>query len=567
MSTVTFMSKDNMVTCINIFCTFMQDKYSVTFKDEEVSELKRTMFKVMSGVNESADIQGRDLHDLNIIVLSKIKDIYTSSMNRHKPNIRNLDRERDVYGNRDITVNELIPKRDPYTRRLVSDDVDKKLDDVMVKVKDERDSLFKKDVPDITRLGGQITESAESADEFIQKLRFLEEERSVVEKSMQLVKPVFEEKNGDPKSIYDKDMFKTENQKVAKNDSMTSRQDLIIPVPGSKDAGGRTSAGTSSGGSSKQYSDLKHYISINSIDRDWVGDVKRYSYSVAFNGKDITGNYKNIKSIRVGKVIIPDDICESMNILNLPNKSKFNYDFSFSYPFLILRIDEFNDVYDGTNDSVRKSFCKLIYCKSHKTRNGRGYIVLEPFQKEKKVFHPSPLSSLNRLTISILKPDGFLVNTSADSYKLFKLDYDPYNPHFFQIVTDVFFDKNEFYVGDVILIKNFVITSETRPIEAKILTDYINKQDGHEVYQIGTTNNNGYWRSFYIKAIGLFDKVNGKFDTDMAVVACLNAYNDTINYNTYVGHNGNILNTSLQNTIGLTLETITSTSHIDTMLI
>jgi hypothetical protein len=289
---------------------------------------------------------------------------------------------------------------------------------------------------------------------------------------------------------------------------------------------------------------------------------------VTFNGDDVTGNYKNIRSIEVGKVIIPEEISENINILNAPNKTQFNYEFSFSYPYLILRIDEFNDVYDGTNDNVRKSFCKLVYHKSYKAPNGRGYVILKPLQNEKKYFYPSPLSTLSRMSISLLKPNGYLLNDSTDSYKIFKVDYDRFNPHYYHIVTDVFFDKNEFYVGDVVLIKGFSIESETYPVNAVTLNEYINRPEGHEVLQIGSTNDNGFWRSFYIKAIGTFDRINGKFDADANVVSALNEYNDTINYNTFTGSNGSILNTSLQNTIGMSVDVLMNdVSHIETMLV
>jgi hypothetical protein len=588
------MSKENMKTCMGIFCTFMEDKHNFVIKGDEITELKKIMFSIMNSINDSPDSSGSSIHEMNMIVLSKTKDIYISNMSKHKPNIKSLDREREIYGNRDVSINELIPKRDPYIRKQGEDINPTQTDNkstMLNKLVDERESLFQREIPDITKLGRQIKESAEHADDFMKRLKYFEEERGAIDIKFSTSTPPPEpkatrfdvdkeihERNNvdaqDPKVLYkfdDSDMFKTHNRPVD-DDIMTSRQQLLIPLPSAKGTG--TGAGTGepgtpgAAGEASRYHNIQKYISINSIDREWVNDIKRYSYSVTFNSDNINGSYKNIRSIEVGKVIIPEEISETINILNLPNKTQFNYEFSFSYPYLILRIEEFNDVYDGTNDNVRKSFCKLVYHRSYKAPNGRGYVILKPLQKEKKYFYPSPLSLLNRLTISVLKPNGFLLNDSNDSYKLFKLDYDPFNPNFFQVVTDVFFDKNEFYVGDVILVKNFIINSTAQPVQAKRLTDYINKPDGHEILQIGSTNNNGFWRSFYIKAIGTFDKINGKFDTDTDIVNCLNTYNDTINYNTYTGFNGNILNTSLQNTIGMSIDTlVNSTSHIDTMLV
>lgn len=575
----TFMSKDNMRVIIGIFTKYMEDTQNFVFQSEDLGELKQNIFKFMNITNDKS--KSKSIHEKNLEVLSVTKEFYVAKITKHKPNIKNLERETDVYGNRKITVNELIPQRDPYLRKPISE---------LDKFISERDDMFTKTVPDITRLGQQTAEPAENADEFMRKLKDLENDRTMVDQALlQQMQRMDVEKqfrvnntidNQDPKKLYtitDEEVFKSESMELL-NDSqkpsgnmkkkkstdrsnddidkfINTRQSLLIPSPQS-----------SSSSSAKML--LHKYISINSFDREWNSNVLRYNYSVTFNGEGINGNYKNIRNMEIGKVIIPEEISENVNILNYSNKTQFNYEFSFSYPYLILRIDEFNDVYDGTNDNIRKSFCKLLYHRHYKAPNGRGYVILKPFQKEKKSFYPSPLSSLNRLTISILKPNGFLLNNSADSYKIFKVDYDAFNPHFYTIVTDVFFDKNEFYVGDVVVIKNFTLTSNTYGIQAKNLIDYINRPEGHEITQIGNTNNNGFYRSFYISAIGSFDKVLGKFDVDLNCVECLNEYNNTINYNTFTGTNGSILNYSLQNTIGMSLDVLVNdVSNIEPALV
>jgi hypothetical protein len=528
----------------------MEDTQNFIFQSEDLGELKQNIFKFMSITNDKSS--SKSIHDKNLEVLSVTKEFYIAKITKHKPNIKNLDREKDVYGNRKITVNELIPQRDPYLRKPISE---------LDKFINERDELFTKSVPDITRLGQQTTEPAENADEFIKKLKDLENDRTMIDQALlQQMQRMDVEKqfrvnntidNQDPKKLYtisDEEVFKSESD-IDK--FVNTRQSLLIPPNPQSNL---SIISNTSNQNSKMM--IHKYISINSFDRDWNSNVLRYNYAVAFNGDGINGNYKNIRNIEIGKVIIPEEISENVNILNYSNKTQFNYEFSFSFPYLILRIDEFNDVYDGTNDNIRKSFCKLLYHRHYKAPNGRGYVILKPFQKEKKTFYPSPLSSLNRLTISILKPNGFLLNNSSDSYKIFKVDYDAFNPHFYTIVTDVFFDKNEFYVGDMVVFKNFNITSNTYNIQAKTITDFINRPEGHEITQIGSTNNNGFYRSFYISAIGTFDKVLGKFDVDMNCVECINEYNNTINYNTFNGTNGSILNYSLQNTIGMSLDVL-----------
>jgi hypothetical protein len=149
-----------------------------------------------------------------------------------------------------------------------------------------------------------------------------------------------------------------------------------------------------------------------------------------------------------------------------------------------------------------------------------------------------------------------LLNESADQYKIFKIYYKPYNPQYYEVVTDVFYDKNEFFVGDVVKFKGFDITNTVNTMPAKHVTDFINRAEGHEIMQIGDANQNGFYRSFMIMALGSFDRQEGKYDTDMAAVDDLTVYNDTIDYNTFTGNNGYILNTSLQNTIGMSLDVL-----------
>ena len=89
--------------------------------------------------------------------------------------------------------------------------------------------------------------------------------------------------------------------------------------------------------------------------------------------------------------------------------------------------------------------------------NGRGYVILQPTQNETKMCEQQNLASLQRLTFSVLKPNGTLYSNSIDDYNVWKIDYQCYNTMYLQVVLDKFFDKNEFFIGDTIVIKNFSI--------------------------------------------------------------------------------------------------------------
>ena len=551
--TKTFMSKDNIKVIIGIFSTYMEESHNVKV---ESMDLKKMIFSLMNTVTELTPPGAKSIHQMNLEVLTMAKGHYMMNQ-KTKPNVLNLSRDTDVFGKRQVSFNELIPAGNPYQRKATADENNSPLDKL---IEEREGSSYKKVIPDITQLGRQIKETAENTDDFLKKLKQLEDER--VDQERNAVDKEFREKNSidmvDPKAMFEQQQQQLPRPPtISMDDVLVTRQDFLIPdMAKSGGMGGGVGMGGGGGGGSGSMSGgkvvIQKYLSINSMDREWDRNTFRYNYSVTFNGSGggFNGNYKNIRSIEVGKVVIPEEIMEYKNILNYPNKTQFNHEFSFSYPYLILRIDEFNDVYDGTNDDIRKSFCKLAYHRSYKAPNGRGYVILKPFQKEKKYFYPTPLSNLSRFTLSILKPNGFLLNDSADSYKVFKVYYSPFNPHFYEVVTDVFFDKNEFFVGDVVKFKDFSI------ISSKTVSDFLNRAEGHEIMQIGATNENGYYRSFLIMAIGEFNRQQGKFDTDMAAVTSLNSYNDTIDYTTFTGFNGYILNTSLQNTIGMSLDVL-----------
>lgn len=584
-----FFTKDNMQLIVNIFSDYMKDKHNMIFTAaEEMDRLKKSVFAIMTEVSQNAP-KSSTIHELNMTVLSAVKNLYLRNQanttdapakKEMKPNVKNLDRERDIYGNREVTINEMIPRGNPYSKKNVPS-----MEEIMNLRED------KKEVPDITKLGKPITETAEGSEQFMKRLQMLESERTSVETTFrQTFQPpnisqnlermfmdmetIQDPEKRDPKQMYttldeqqstlltQTSLLGLENatqQRGGDDKIETSRAELLIP----RNGGGGGMGGSSTGGSGGRNVELQKYISINSFDREWTSSHLRYQYGVSM-GNNFQNDYRNIKSIEVGKVIIPEEIVENVNILNYPNKTNFNYEFSFSYPYLILKIDEFSDVYDGTNDTVRKGFCKLVYHRSYKAPNGRGYIVLKPLQKEKKTFI-SPLSALNRLSLSLLKPNGQLLNQSSDNYKIFKVDYEPFNPLYFNIVTDMFYDKNEFFVGDVVVFKGYTVPTDTpgiSPPDVKQLMDFINRPEGHEIVQIGTTNDNGFYRSFYIYAPGSFNKQIGKYEVVDTMISCLNTYNNTINYAATTATNGSILNFSLQNTIGMSIDVLVGDSSM-----
>lgn len=175
------------------------------------------------------------------------------------------------------------------------------------------------------------------------------------------------------------------------------------------------------------YKENEHNLFVYSADRDWVNNTaeNRYNFSLNFdpaNNRPGFGyspatniKFKNITRIEFVKAIMPT---ESYDILSTYNSTDLNVNI-FSFPYLQVRIPELNTNGHGTNDGLNNAFGVIsydAYWTSDSNAKNRGYTRMIPkFLKCQKVFYPTPLSTLQKLTFEIQRPDGTLVSTSSDT--------------------------------------------------------------------------------------------------------------------------------------------------------
>lgn len=180
------------------------------------------------------------------------------------------------------------------------------------------------------------------------------------------------------------------------------------------------------------YKENEYNLFIYSADRDWVNTTaeNRYNFSVNFDpannrpgfGLSPAANikFKNITRIELVKVIMPTEACETLTTKT--SSTAYETDFSinaFSYPYLQVRVDELNTNGYGTNDGLNNAFGVIsydAYWASDSALKNRGWTRMIPkFLKCQKVYTPTPLATLNKLTIQIQKPDGSVFCSSADA--------------------------------------------------------------------------------------------------------------------------------------------------------
>jgi hypothetical protein len=300
-----------------------------------------------------------------------------------------------------------------------------------------------------------------------------------------------------------------------------------------------------------KYRETEYNVFITSSDRNWLlnNSENRYNFSVIFNTGNTTGalgynsavqqRFRNIQRIEFVKAIVP---IESLTALvRIPSAG--SYDTSrvvniFSLPFASVRIAELNNNSFSTNPDEDNTFAIVQYDTTWSSdlyvpqsylpstsaafgnvpADKTGYTGFIPkFLKTQRVYTPTPLATLNRLTIRMERhntelispdPDVFFINriqlsdlitnfggtgTTTDSTNYSSVTgTNTENPYIF-IKTTNYFLFSAISEGDIINIQGCTVTpSGTFTASGAVdFTDFINKSEGHYVVATGYINVSG----------------------------------------------------------------------------
>jgi hypothetical protein len=315
-----------------------------------------------------------------------------------------------------------------------------------------------------------------------------------------------------------------------------------------------------------KYIEKVHYININSVDRNWQNNSTetRYDFQVKFNqnqdyqgGATISQMYRNVISVELVSSVMP------MDAFIEPFDTRIYMGLS-RYPYLLLRIEELDNVFRGTNNWVDKAFSTMIFDKVFYTntlssdyisgysgfssivqstpRQGftgeylRGFMKYNPAYFEKKKFYNNPLASLNRMTIDITDPRGNSVNTQKDVLDITNISYTgniaavsntellpsyawPWSTQsaysYIKITTTTYFSNRLFRIGDRIIIANFEYNNLHSKINDDNFKAFITRPEGHVILNLDVetngatnTNNRGFINNIYIAPPGELDSLN-----------------------------------------------------------
>jgi len=154
---------------------------------------------------------------------------------------------------------------------------------------------------------------------------------------------------------------------------------------------------------------VTHLVSIDSKDRDKSKWPNINNYRIDFAPTNNIFDNENEKHGYVGRSfnnVISIELCQVI----MPRKAIDGNDLD-DYPYIIISIDEFDGVYQGTNDIMNKAFAKITFdrnigkYKEFSTNNSNNDRFIKKF---------NPRIGINKLTINFLTPDGNPYNFGSD---------------------------------------------------------------------------------------------------------------------------------------------------------
>lgn len=370
-----------------------------------------------------------------------------------------------------------------------------------------------------------------------------------------------ENERPDPRSLYDRPL----DMVVAGQQELPGRADMnpTIARPGPSAMRGTLQQDMIIKQQDIQtYKETEYNLSVYSADRKWEmnNGENRFNFSVNLysgnptNGVSImpkaTARFRNIVRIEFVKAVLP---IENTDLI-VRKTSTIAYDTTylkniFGYPFVTLNVDELDTNNYGTNNNMDNAFAILQYDANWTDNtNSLGFTSMIPkHMKCQRLYSPTPLATLNKLTIRLQQPNGNLVSSTPDTLDV--------NGAFLSIAADIstyagatlaaatkytdsvgeyiwidsktWFSKYEVAAGDRILIRNLNQLSAT-PTAAQIdFLAFLQREDGHMVVATATTAADGNNEAGYSKYIIIRSKFGDPTTGSTSVAPFGGAANNT----------------------------------------
>ena len=259
-----------------------------------------------------------------------------------------------------------------------------------------------------------------------------------------------------------------------------------------------------------KYRETEYNLVLNSKDRDWVNNTKenRYNFAVQLDSGakpqgtnqqvTITNRFKNIIKIEFVKIILPVeglDVVVQRDCLTPQADPSLSFVSVLATPFITVVMDEMTGNNYGTNDKIDKSLAICQYDATWKsettsvtTTTNRGYTLFFPkFMKAQRIYAPTPLASLQKMSFSILNPENLPLSAIPDAYSVSNIllgantnitsCYKDLNNEYLFVQLDKWFPVWAFSVLDRIQFAGLVTTNNSDII------NWLQQEQGHVVIQ------------------------------------------------------------------------------------
>lgn len=271
------------------------------------------------------------------------------------------------------------------------------------------------------------------------------------------------------------------------------------------------------------YKENEYNLHIYSADRDWLTNKNqnRYNFTVTFDPAN-NGNgfsyaptasvkFKNITRIELVKSILPIEGLDIVQTVSNPTGPVYGTALNInvlSFPYLNIYIPELDTNNFGTDTYLNQAFAAVQYDANWVTDNAAaskgGFLAMIPkFLKCQKVYTPTPLATLQKLSISIQRPDGCLVSDTLDTLDIANIvssyylggtgggpfagtDYDDTTGTYLWINTATWFSRFMVNQGDRIQFKGITFPAGYTGNDAakNDLIAFLQRPQGHIVVQI-----------------------------------------------------------------------------------
>ncbi len=268
------------------------------------------------------------------------------------------------------------------------------------------------------------------------------------------------------------------------------------------------------------YKEIEHNLIVYSADRDWLNNIRenRYTFTVNFDpgntkqgfypSPTATKKFKNISRIELVKAILPSEglavVVQSNGSGGFNTNPKLNV---LSFPYINVHVDELDANNYGTDNHLDNAFAVLQYDANWYTDTTNvtdGYFGMIPkFMKCQKVYQPTPLATLQKLSIAIQRPDGTSLSDTADTVTIQSIYFGnnvpagsvyngSYNTaNYIILETAAFFNQWGFTEGNTIQIKGLdatqINTYSTVAAQANDFVAWLTRDQGHVLIGIGNT--------------------------------------------------------------------------------